>query len=146
MQIETTVLEPTAQAPDQLPEEAKAFVAGTASGPIRHKSVTFELPDGREIELAPPPMPVDLLMPMLLQGDPENVNLAAVGLQSTIIEALLYVRKLDKKDVTPIAGRDQLNLLAYQLGDVGVKSVRAMYNEYFPGITSDTLKVIKKNL
>jgi hypothetical protein len=129
----------------ELPAEAKAFVENHGSGTALNVPISFKLPDGREVTMGDPPMPIDLLLPTLLPDSKDEVNLVGAGMASNITEVLLMIRKLDGKDVAAIADRGGLNMLAFQLGNQGLKACRAMFNKHFPPINPDTIEVIKKN-
>ncbi|HEY9678678.1 MAG TPA: hypothetical protein V6C76_11755 [Drouetiella sp.] len=109
----------------------------------RCKEVSFELPDGRAIEMAPPQGNSAIFAEKLLSNRKfEDEKLMSLALMTC--RAILHIRTIDGAKIDLITVPNEYNHMCNRLGDEGIDAVFAAYMECFPPLQRQELKLVKK--
>lgn len=108
------------------------------------KELTFELPDGKVVDMAVPSVAVGLIVAKLLESE-QSMNPMVISQTVATVKACMYVRSVDGVPVERPTNRTQLQHLMNVLGDQGCEAVTNVYSLYFSPPGPGQLKIIKKS-
>ena len=121
------------------PVEPKAT---TAEDTLLGADIEFQLPSGKKIKMGRPTIPASLLLPTLM-GSCEPSAMAAFKTEQ-LCRQVLHVKEINGQATRPIQTIDDVKWTGSQLGEDGLEAIELMYNKFFPSLTPDQLKIIKK--
>jgi hypothetical protein len=104
------------------------------------ESVNIELPDGRVIEYGPPKAAYFRVSELLA-----GVRGADITMQN-VVRLLLGVRAVDGQPVRQPSNYIEVRKLADKIGEAGIDMLGVASNEFWPPVTKQDLRVLKKNL
>lgn len=103
------------------------------------ESVDIQLPDGRVVTMGPPPVPAIFITS---QAYPEDKD----AQRQMLARGLLYIRAIDAKPIVRPVDPVQFQMLANEIGDVGLDHVVACWQRFWKPAGPSDLLVLKKNL
>jgi hypothetical protein len=108
-------------------------------------SYVFELYDGREIEMGPPPVPHMLIVPKMF-AERKDLNPIQADAELKMARILLYVRRVGNQRLTLMQTWGEVKKLAQELGELGMRSCYEVYAECWSDYTPTGWKFVKKSV
>ncbi|MBY0548719.1 MAG: hypothetical protein K2W95_15725 [Candidatus Obscuribacterales bacterium] len=108
------------------------------------KELSFELPDGRVVDMAPPKVATSLIVTQIMQNE-QGMNPIVVTGAYNSVKAMLHVQVLDGRPVARPTNKTELQELMNRIGNVGCEIVEQMYAIYFAPPPPSAIKILKKS-
>jgi len=108
------------------------------------KELTIQLPDGRQVELAIPPVATHLVCAQIM-GKDEGINPVVYASTLATIKGVMHVKSINGVEVRRPVNKVELQELMNKLGEQGVECVATAYQLYLSAPSPHELVILKKS-